>query len=112
MAQAEPRPIDTAGVVLFAVPMAILTISGWVGDALAPSLVNDNPLLLIALNPRLRNLVLVSPETSVVPFMAVAIVRLVVSDPVFFWFGRRYGPRGGEEAGGRCGNCSACFAGR
>ena len=70
---------------------AILTISGWVGDALAPSLVNDNPLLLIALNPRLRNLVLASPETAIVPFMTVSIVRLVVSDPVFFWFGRRYG---------------------
>ena len=91
MAQAEPRPIDTTGVVLFAVPMAILTISGWVGDVLAPSLVNDNPLLLVALNPRLRNLVLASPETAVVPFMTVSIVRLVVSDPVFFWFGRRYG---------------------
>src|SRR3954469_10830332 len=91
MAQAAPRPIDRAGVVLFAVPMAILTISGWVGDALAPTLVNRNPLLLIALNPRLRNLVLVAPETTVVPFMSVSILRLVISDPLFFWFGRRYG---------------------
>jgi membrane protein DedA with SNARE-associated domain len=91
MAEAAPRPIDRTGVVLFAVPMAILTISGWVGDALAPTLVNDNPLLLVALNPRLRNLVLASPETTVIPFMSVAIVRLVVSDPIFFWFGRRYG---------------------
>jgi membrane protein DedA with SNARE-associated domain len=91
MAETAPRPIDTTGVVLFAVPMAILTISGWVGDAIAPSLVNDNPLLLIALNPRLRNLVLASPETAVVPFMTVSILRLVVSDPIFFWFGRRYG---------------------
>jgi membrane protein DedA with SNARE-associated domain len=91
MSQAAPLPIDRRGVIVFAVPMAVLTILSWVGDALAPTLVNDAPLLLIAFNPRLRNLILASPEVTVVPFTVVAVVRLVISDPVFFWFGRRYG---------------------
>ena len=42
-------------------------------------------------NPRLRNLVLVSPMVDFVPFVVVAVGRLVISDPLFYWFGRRYG---------------------
>lgn len=86
-----PAPIDAKGVALFAVPMAVLTVLGWVGDAFAPTLLVDAPLLLLACNPRLRNLVLVSPTVDFAPFVAVAVLRLVVSDPLFYWFGRRYG---------------------
>ena len=71
--------------------MAILTILGWIGDAFAPTLLNKAPLLLLVCNPRLRNLVLVSPMVEFVPFVAVAVGRLVISDPLFYWFGRRYG---------------------
>jgi membrane protein DedA with SNARE-associated domain len=71
--------------------MAILTILGWIGDAFAPTLLTEAPLLLLVCNPRLRNLVLVSPTVDVVPFVVVAVGRLVISDPLFFWFGRRYG---------------------
>jgi membrane protein DedA with SNARE-associated domain len=71
--------------------MAALTILAWVGDALAPSLLNRAPLLLLVCNARLRNLVLVSPMVDFVPFVAVAVTRLVISDPLFYWFGRRYG---------------------
>ncbi len=85
------RPFDRKAITLFAIPMAILTILGWVGDAFAPSLLTRAPLLLLACNPRLRNLVLVSPTVDFVPFVAVAVGRLVISDPLFYWFGRRYG---------------------
>lgn len=84
-------PIDAKGVALFAIPMAVLTILGWIGDALAPTLLTNAPLLLLVCNPRLRNLVLVSPTVDFVPFVAVAVGRLVVSDPLFYWFGNRYG---------------------
>lgn len=86
-----PVPIDAKGVALFAIPMAVLTILGWIGDAFAPTLLTNAPLLLLVCNPRLRNLVLVSPTVDFVPFVAVAVGRLVVSDPLFYWFGRRYG---------------------
>ncbi|MCZ7531645.1 MAG: hypothetical protein M5U31_15700 [Acidimicrobiia bacterium] len=78
-------------VAVFAAPMALLTVMGWVGDALAPTLLASAPLVLIALNPRMRNLALVSPSVSVVPFFTVAMLRQVAGDPLFFWFGRRYG---------------------
>lgn len=89
--EAGHRPVDRRAVALFAVPMAILTILGWVGDAFMPTLLDEAPLLLLVCNPRLRNLVLVSPEVSFLPFVLVALGRLLVSDPLFYWFGRRYG---------------------
>lgn len=91
MASVEPRPIDRKGVALFAVPMTVFTILGWIGDGFAPSLIDEAPLGLVALAPRTRNLVLASPEVGILPFVAVAVGRLLLSDPLFFWFGRRYG---------------------
>lgn len=76
---------------LYALAMAALTIMGWAGDALAPALVGDAPLVLIALNPRMRNLVLVTPDVGAGAFFAVAIGRQLLADPLFFAFGRRYG---------------------
>jgi membrane protein DedA with SNARE-associated domain len=87
----QHRPLDRKAITLFAVPMALLTILGWIGDAFAPSLLNRAPLVLLFCNPRLRNLVLVSPTVDFVPFVLVAVGRLVLSDPLFYWFGRRYG---------------------
>ncbi|HVJ98412.1 MAG TPA: hypothetical protein VNC41_16405 [Acidimicrobiia bacterium] len=94
----EVRPIDRTGIVLFAVPMAITTILAWAGDALAPSLIpNDKDpgvgqaIVLILLNPRLRNLVLVAPTMAAAPFILISAFRLILVDPFFYWFGRRYG---------------------
>jgi membrane protein DedA with SNARE-associated domain len=89
--QPSHRPLDRRAVTLFAIPMALLTILGWIGDAFAPSLLDRAPLALLAFNPRLRNLVLVSPTVDFAPFVVVAAGRLVLSDPLFYWFGRRYG---------------------
>jgi membrane protein DedA with SNARE-associated domain len=91
VSQPAPVPIDRKGIALFAVPMAVLTILGWIGDALMPTLLADAPLLLLVCNPRLRNLILVSPTVEFLPFVTVAVARLVVSDPLFYWFGKRYG---------------------
>ncbi|MDZ7733756.1 MAG: hypothetical protein U5R31_12380 [Acidimicrobiia bacterium] len=68
-----------------------LVILSWVGDALAPDLVNSNPLLLIAMNARVRNLVLVVNQVDVWLFFTVATVRLLVSDPLFYLLGWWYG---------------------
>jgi membrane protein DedA with SNARE-associated domain len=91
MVEGAVRPLDRNGVVLFAIPMAITTILGFVGDAFAPTLLGAAPLVLILCNPRLRNLVLAAPLLGAVPFIGVAVARLVITDPFFYWFGRRYG---------------------
>lgn len=76
---------------LFAVPMAALTVAGWVGDALAPTLLGSAPLLLMVLNPRSRTMLLTAPLVPAVPFLVVAVIRQLLADPLFFAFGRRYG---------------------
>ena len=68
-------------------------ISGWVGDLLLSQIVDRNPLLLIALNPRSRNLILATNELGALPYYLVGFLRLIASDPVNyllgFWFGDR-----------------------
>jgi membrane protein DedA with SNARE-associated domain len=87
----EAPRFDARALAWFAIPLAIITIAGYVGDAFAPTLLERAPLLLIVCSARLRNLVLVSPSVDVVPFFVVAVTRLVITDPLFFAFGRRYG---------------------
>jgi membrane protein DedA with SNARE-associated domain len=77
--------------VWFAAPLALLTIAGYAGDAFAPTLLDKAPLVLLACSARFRNLVLVSPSVAAVPFFVVGVLRLVIADPLFFAFGRRYG---------------------
>ena len=83
--------------------MAILTILGWVGDAFAPTLLDKAPLLLLVCNPRLRNLVLVSPMVDFVPFVrrrggatrdqrsALLLVRPPLRRRAIRWMERRFG---------------------
>src|SRR4051812_26266438 len=85
------RPLDRNAAIIFAVPMAITTILGITGDALAPTLLVSAPILLILCQPRLRNLVLAAPMLGAVPFILVSVFRLLLTDPFFYWFGRRYG---------------------
>ncbi len=91
MIEGGARPLDRNAVMLFAIPMAVTTVLAFVGDAFAPTLLVSAPIILIICNPRLRNLVLAAPTLGAVPFMVVAGVRLVLTDPFFYWFGRRYG---------------------
>lgn len=89
-APARQRPSRRA-LTLVSGPLVVLVILGYVGDALAPSLVDTHPAWLIALNARNRNLVLVSNYLDAWTFYGVGVVRLLVSDPLFFllgyWFG-------------------------
>ena len=72
-------------------PLVALTVIANVGDALAPTLVNTHPLLLIAMNARNRNLVLVTNLLDPLPFYAVGFFRLLLSDPLFYLLGYFYG---------------------
>ncbi|MEZ4226484.1 MAG: VTT domain-containing protein [Polyangiaceae bacterium] len=72
-------------------PIVLTTTATLTGTALAPKLLVSAPLLLIALNPVSRHLILVSPVTELGPYLAVAVTRLFLPDPFYFAIGRLWG---------------------
>jgi membrane protein DedA with SNARE-associated domain len=72
-------------------PIIALLIASNLGNAFAPSLVLDHPLLLIALNPSNRNFIFVAGRVDPVSYFLVGTLRLLAPDPFFFLLGRWYG---------------------
>jgi membrane protein DedA with SNARE-associated domain len=84
----------TAGrrtLVLLVTPIVVATAAGTVGNALLPTLLRTHPLLLIGLDARNRQLLLVTSKVSFLSFMVVGTLRRFVSDPFFYGLGRVYG---------------------
>lgn len=77
---------------LYAVPLAIFTIAGTIGVAFMPYFLSRAPLLLVALSPLFRHLVLVSPSVDLASLLAVAVPRHFAPDPFVYLLGRDYGP--------------------
>jgi membrane protein DedA with SNARE-associated domain len=75
------------------VPLAVLAIATFIGVAFAPYLLVKAPMLLIALSPLTRHLVVASPAIDPVPFFLIAVSRMFLGDPFVYALGRRYGPR-------------------
>jgi membrane protein DedA with SNARE-associated domain len=86
----DRRPSKRA-VTLVAIPIIALIVCTNIGDATAPTLVDRHPAWLIALNPRNRNLVLVTNYLDAWTYYGVATARLLASDPLFFLLGWWYG---------------------
>lgn len=63
------------------------------GDLALAGFVDRNPGLLIALNPRNRNLVLATNQLDAVTYYSIGFVRLVASDPLYYLLGYWYGDR-------------------
>ena len=82
-------------------PLAILSLVSAGGTLAAPVLQAHNPLLLMALSPRLPFLLLAVPHVGFVPFVAIGTARLCLADPFHFRFGRRLGRL--RHDGGRLG---------
>ena len=61
------------------------------GNALFPVLVNEHPLLLLALNATTRHLVATSTSVDALPYVVIALGRRLVEDPFLYLLGRRYG---------------------
>jgi membrane protein DedA with SNARE-associated domain len=76
---------------LFVVPMVALSIAANVGNALAPSLLTEQPALLLALAPKTRWLLLSSPNLHAVAFYGIPLVRALAVMTLYYCFGRRYG---------------------
>jgi hypothetical protein len=75
-------------------PLAVLTAISSLGTVAAPGLIaGGQPLLLVALSPRLSFLAIAAPHTHLLPFLLVAGVRLCVADPFHFSLGRRHGTK-------------------
>jgi membrane protein DedA with SNARE-associated domain len=74
--------------------LAVLAIGSFVGSSSALYLVNHHPLLLIALSPIGRHLLLVAPTVDPVAFVAVAVVRRTLFYLASFYLGRAFGPPG------------------
>jgi hypothetical protein len=66
------------------------------GMAFAPYLAVRHPLLLIALNPWPRHVILVAPHTPMIPLVLIAAFRGLCSAIVAYEVGIHYGPQGIE----------------
>lgn len=93
---------------LLLAPVGLLFVAHLTGSALSPTLLVQEPLLLVAMSPLGRHLVLVSPSVDTLPFYAVAVVRLFAIDPFMYQVGREFGQdavdwtkrRAGKRIGG------------
>lgn len=76
---------------LLTIPIVALIIMNNLGNAFAPQLVDQHPLLLLALNSQNRNLILATNQLDAWSYYLVASLRLLVADPLFFLVGYWYG---------------------
>jgi membrane protein DedA with SNARE-associated domain len=72
-------------------PIVAMVVAGYVADALWPSLVNENPLLLISLSAKNRYLVLVVNHVEPWAYFLIGSIRLLLPDPFFFAIGWFFG---------------------
>jgi len=87
----DRRPPDRRRLLAVGVPLGLIATSAVVGNALAPTLVVNHPLLLLALNTTTRHLVLTSTSVDFVPYLVVGLARRLIEDPFLFLLGRWYG---------------------
>ena len=81
-----------------AVLLLLVTVASKCGDALAPSLVDTSPLLLIALSANDLHLALTAAGHEVapvrlVPYLIVGIARRLLEDPLYYYLGWTYGTK-------------------
>ncbi len=89
--QAPSRRPPKRALAYITAPLIALIVIANLGDALAPGLVDTHPLVLIMMNARNRNLILVTNLLDPVSYYVVGTVRLLISDPLFFLLGYWYG---------------------
>ncbi len=88
-----PPGRDTPVLRLLIALIVAFWILGTVANALAPTLLVEHPLVLVALEPRNRYLLLTAGRVDLVPYLVFATFRRIASDPVYFALGALYGDR-------------------
>ena len=71
--------------------LVVLAVGNKAGDAAAPALIVNAPLLLVFLAPQARYLLLASSTVGTVPIVAVALTRRLLSVPVLYRLGALHG---------------------
>lgn len=107
-----PRPTPSRRTLwLIVTPLIVMYVASIVGNALTPTLLAKHPLLLIFLEPRNRNLILVSQKVDQVPFMVVGFFRRVLTDPLYYLLGYLYGETAVRWAERRMGEAGSLVRG-
>lgn len=83
---APPRRALTAA-------LSALVVVGTIGWALSPVLLVEAPLLLVALNPIPRHVLMVSPTVEFLPLLAIVVIRRQLSCAGAYFVGETYGDR-------------------
>jgi hypothetical protein len=68
-------------------------VAALAGDLALAGIVDRHPALLIALNPRNRNLALATNQLDALTYYSIGFIRLVGSDPLYYLLGFWYGER-------------------
>lgn len=85
------------------VPFGAVALVAMVADWIWPTLVTNHPLVLLAMSPKNRFLLLTAPQLDATAFFVVGFVRLVLTDPITYVVGRQYGEQALEWMDGRSG---------
>lgn len=88
------NPRDRKIVRLCLAVMGALAVGSWIGVASSPYLVNNYPLLLVAISARSRHIILVTPLVAAPMLLLVACLRNLVFTALSFFLGRSLGEPG------------------
>mmetsp|Transcript_12322 Transcript_12322/g.29767 ORF Transcript_12322/g.29767 Transcript_12322/m.29767 type:complete len:182 (-) Transcript_12322:8-553(-) len=83
----------TADLLVCCAMLVLVNVLSKIGDALAPTLVDARPLLLLALNANDLHLALTAGHTQVAPYCLISIARRLAEDPLYYYLGWTYGTR-------------------
>jgi hypothetical protein len=84
--------------------MVAFTVANYIGNAFAPTLVDDAPLVLLLLSPKLRWLFLISHQLDAVTYYVVPLLRATVLLGVYYLLGAWFGDRALRWLEQRAGN--------
>ncbi|HEX5586820.1 MAG TPA: hypothetical protein VFZ17_05890 [Acidimicrobiia bacterium] len=93
-------PGNRPHVAVYLVPIAVVILVGQVSRAIWPSLLEAAPSALLFMTSTISRLLLVQPLVPTAVFFAVAITRILLLAPLYYFFGRDYGDaalRWGED---------------
>jgi len=90
-----PVTVDRRRLALLLVPITAFVVASNIGTILSARLVADHPAVLIALDARLRHLLLaVAADIDPSAYFVIGFLRLIASDPLFYLLGHWYGDAG------------------
>ncbi|MBI2705107.1 MAG: hypothetical protein HYX32_07455 [Actinobacteria bacterium] len=87
----KPPPNPRRALPVLVVPIVGMIVMTNLGNAFFPTLVEENPALLLALNSQNRYLALTTTKLDALPYFGIGMFRLLLPDPFFYLLGFWYG---------------------